>query len=52
MAWGVAGERRSPELQRHRSSRGGVRCKGEGDTDSAGERLNEWGEEKKKGGRE
>jgi hypothetical protein len=37
MAWGVAGERRSPELERHRSSRGGVRCKGEGDTESAGE---------------
>jgi hypothetical protein len=48
MAWGVAGERRSPELERHRSSRGGVvRCKGEGDTESAGEVLNEWGEEKK-----
>jgi hypothetical protein len=37
MAWGVAGERRSPELQRNRNSRGRVRCKGEGDRDSAGE---------------
>jgi hypothetical protein len=47
MAWGVAGERR-PELERDRSSRGGVvRCKGDGETQSAGEVLNEWGEEKK-----
>jgi hypothetical protein len=46
MAWGVAGERR-PELERDRSSRGGVvRCKGDGETESAGE-VNEWGEEKK-----
>jgi hypothetical protein len=46
MAWGVAGERRS-ELERDRSSRGGVvRCKGDGETESAGE-VNEWGEEKK-----
>jgi hypothetical protein len=57
MAWGVAGERR-PELERDQSSRGGVvRCKGDGETESAGEVLNEWGEEKKgrkkkgKGGR-
>jgi hypothetical protein len=47
MAWGVAGERR-PKLERDRSSRGGVvRCKGDGETESAGEVLNEWGEEKK-----
>jgi hypothetical protein len=47
MAWGVAGERRS-ELERDRSSRGGVvRCKGDGETESAGEVLNEWGGEKK-----
>jgi hypothetical protein len=47
MAWGVAGERR-PGLEHDRSSRGGVvRCKGDGETESARE-VNEWGEEKKR----
>jgi hypothetical protein len=51
-----AGDRRTPEQQGHRSCRGGVRCRGEGDRAIAGERerMGGIGEEKeekeKKGG--
>jgi hypothetical protein len=49
-----AGDRRMPEQQGHRSCKGGVRCRGEGERASAGERERMWGrkegKEKKKGG--
>jgi hypothetical protein len=49
-----AGDRRTPEQQGHRSCRGGVRCRGEGDRAIAGgERMGGRKEEKgkKKGGK-
>jgi hypothetical protein len=50
----MAGDRRTPEQQGHRSCRGGVRCRGEGDRAIAGEGKNggkKRREGKKKGGR-
>jgi hypothetical protein len=38
-----AGDRRTPEQQGHRSCRVGVRCRGEGERASAGERERMWG---------
>jgi hypothetical protein len=49
-----AGDRRTPEQQGHRSCRGGVRCRGEGDRVIAGERERMGGrkeEKEKKGGK-
>jgi hypothetical protein len=50
-----AGDRRTSEQQGHRSCRGGVRCRGEGERASAGERERMGGrkegkEKKKRGG--